>query len=88
MKSVLDVSVWHKRPGHPCYLRIDVISDTLGTTKLKNKDSEFCHTFYLAKQENFHIHLPIKFVTQILSCYILMFGDHSRLKRLMDIVTS
>ncbi|KAG7593249.1 Retrotransposon Copia-like N-terminal [Arabidopsis thaliana x Arabidopsis arenosa] len=50
VNAVVDVSMWHKRLGHPSFSRLDVLSESLGTTRHKNKSSAFCHVCHLAKQ--------------------------------------
>ena len=50
VNAVVDISVWHKRLGHPALQRLDVISEVLGTTRHKNKSVDFCHVCHLAKQ--------------------------------------
>ncbi|KAG7581709.1 Reverse transcriptase RNA-dependent DNA polymerase [Arabidopsis suecica] len=51
VNAVVDVSVWHKRLGHPSYSRLDTISEVLGTTRHKNKKAAYCHVCHLAKQK-------------------------------------
>lgn len=51
VNAVVDHGVWHRRLGHPSYHRLDVISEALGTTRMKNKGSSYCHTCHLAKQK-------------------------------------
>jgi len=50
VNAVVDISMWHRRLGHASLQRLDVISDSLGTTKPKNKGSDYCHVCHLAKQ--------------------------------------
>ena len=50
VNAVVDISMWHKRLGHPAFSRLDVISEVLGTTHHKNKKAAFCHVCHLAKQ--------------------------------------
>lgn len=54
VNSVVEVGVWHMRLGQPSYLRLDVISEDLGTTKLKNKDS-------ICNRRNIHIYCSLTF---------------------------
>nr|AAD25646.1 putative retroelement pol polyprotein [Arabidopsis thaliana] len=51
VNAVVDVSVWHKRLGHPSFSRLDSLSEVLGTTRHKNKKSAYCHVCHLAKQK-------------------------------------
>lgn len=51
INAVVDISLWHKRLGHPSYTRLDKISEALGTTKHKNKGDAHCHVCHLAKQK-------------------------------------
>ncbi|XP_010424302.1 PREDICTED: uncharacterized protein LOC104709375 [Camelina sativa] len=48
--AVVDVSMWHRRLGHPAFSRLDVISQSLGTTRHKNKRVAYCHICHLAIQ--------------------------------------
>lgn len=50
VNAVVYIGMWHKRLGHPSYSRLDVLSEDLGTSKHKNKDSAYCHVCHLAKQ--------------------------------------
>jgi len=50
VNAVVDISMWHRRLGHASLQRLDAISDSLGTTRHKNKGSDFCHVCHLAKQ--------------------------------------
>jgi len=50
VNAVVDISMWHRRLGHASLQRLDVISDSLGITKHKNKGSDYCHVCHLAKQ--------------------------------------
>lgn len=51
INAVVDISLWHKRFGHPSYSRLDTISTTLGTMKHKNKGVAHCRVCHLAKQK-------------------------------------
>jgi len=50
VNAIVDISTWHNRLGHASLQRLDVISESLGTTKHKNKGSDYCHVCHLAKQ--------------------------------------
>ncbi|KAG7554602.1 Retrotransposon Copia-like N-terminal [Arabidopsis suecica] len=56
VNAVVDVSMWHKRLGHPSFSRLDVISESLGTTRHKNKGLAYCHICHLAKQKKLSYH--------------------------------
>ena len=49
VNAVVDISTWHNRLRHASLQRLDVISESLGTTKHKNKGSDYCHVCHLAK---------------------------------------
>lgn len=49
INEVDDLSMWHKRLGHPSFSRLDVISEALGAYTQKNKGTTFCHICHLAK---------------------------------------
>lgn len=51
VNEVIDVGVWHKRLGHLSFTRLNSISESLGTTRYKNKGSYYCRICHLAKKK-------------------------------------
>lgn len=58
VNKVVDIGTWHNRMGHASYSRLDLITNNLGTTKLKNKGSAYCHICHLAKQKKLSFPFP------------------------------
>lgn len=75
VNAVIDVGVWHKRLGHLSFTRLDSISESLGTTRYKNKGSYYCHICLLAKKK-----LPYSssnnICNEIFNCYTSTFEVH------------
>lgn len=65
VNAIVDVSMWHKRLEHPSFSRLDVISQSLGTTRHKNKGTSFCHVCHLAKQRKLSYPSPNKICNSI-----------------------
>ncbi|XP_010507572.1 PREDICTED: uncharacterized protein LOC104784213 [Camelina sativa] len=58
VNAVVDISLWHRRLGHASLQRLDTISESLGTTRHKNKGSDYCHVCHLAKQKKLFLPSP------------------------------
>lgn len=62
VNAVVDHGVWHRRLGHPSYHILDVILETLGTTRMKNKGSSYCHTLSSGETEETLISLSQQYL--------------------------
>lgn len=58
VNAVVDISMWHKRLGHPSLQRLDPIYSSLGISKHKNKVVDYCHVCHLAKQRKLSFPSP------------------------------